>query len=151
MIARANVKATEYGRATSESTPPTQTVSFLSPQCLFPTEEYDFDRVVEVESTILAEGFWRVPILVERSTLVVMDGHHRREAAIRLSFAKVPCLLVDYTMVLLETRRPEIITSPEEVIRRGLMGLPFPAKTTRHTVPEWLAVSCCVPLEFLRQ
>lgn len=137
-------------RPAQKTMPRRHSVTLLSPHQIFPTEEFDPERVVEVSREILKNGFWRVPILIERTSLVVMDGHHRREVAIRNSFYRVPCLLVDYSMVSLESRRPDIHATPDEVIWRGLQGAPFPAKTTRHIVPEWLSMSCCVPLNFLR-
>lgn len=77
-------------------------LALLPPDRLKPTEEFLPERLGEVAARVLADGGWKTPILVERRTLVVMDGHHRREFALRHGLMLVPCLLLDYADVALE-------------------------------------------------
>lgn len=119
-------------RMNQRTTPPE--VILLPPGLLRPTEEFSPERLEALTAEILASGHWPFPILVERSSLVVMDGHHRREFALRHALRRVPCLMLDYRDVVLESRRPGIDVTPDDVIARGLAGRPFPPKSTRHTL-----------------
>jgi hypothetical protein len=125
-------------------------VLLLPPGLLRPTEEFSPDRLDALTAEILASGQWPFPILVERSSLVVMDGHHRREFALRQALRRVPCLMLDYRDVELESRRPGIGVTPDEVIARGLAGRPFPPKSTRHTLRSAPPALCSWPLDSLR-
>ncbi|KUM03434.1 ParB N-terminal domain-containing protein [Chromobacterium subtsugae] len=124
-------------------------LALLPPDRLKPTEEFLPERLGEVAARVLADGGWKTPILVERRTLVVMDGHHRREFALRHGLMLVPCLLLDYADVALEARRDDLLVTPEEVIARGLEGRPYPPKSTRHTPAAALDCSCWFALDEL--
>lgn len=125
-------------------------ITLLRPAHLLPTEEFIEARVREVWLEIEAAGCWRYPVWVERETGIIMDGHHRREFALRRSYAWVPCLMLDYSQVILESRHPDLELTPEVVISRGLAGCPFPAKTTRHILRDSVALDCEVSLAALR-
>ena len=73
-----------------------------------------------------------VPLLVEKTHHVVLDGHHRKEALKLLGFRRIPCLRVDYASVQLGSWRPDLSLTKEEVVQRALRGEKFPPKTTRH-------------------
>jgi len=124
-------------------------IVLLPPQVLRPTEHVIESRIIEVSACILAAGRWQEPILVERSSFIVMDGHHRRAFAIRYGFARVPCLLLSYSEVFVESRHEGHLVSPEEIISRGLAGHLFPPKSTRHTIPDQRKRLCNFPLEEL--
>ena len=76
----------------------------------------------------------RDPIIADQETWVILDGHHRHAAYKILGLEYAACLFVDYRSphIHVETRRPGITVSKEEVIRRGLQGELYPPKTTRH-------------------
>ncbi|AVU36172.1 MULTISPECIES: ParB N-terminal domain-containing protein [Serratia] len=124
-------------------------VVLLDPQRLLPTEEFIEERVIQIEQDIIREGRWLKPILVERTSLIIMDGHHRREFARRHSLRRVPCLLLDYSQVELSSWRDEFDLHPEEVIARGLQRRLYPAKTTRHVVHAAADILCHYPLSEL--
>jgi hypothetical protein len=124
--------------------------TLLRPECLLPTEEFIEARVLAVWLEIEAAGCWRYPVWVERRTGIIMDGHHRREFALRRGYTRVPCLVLDYSQVILESRRPDVQLTPEVVISRGLAGCPFPPKTTRHSLRDSVACRCEVSLDALR-
>jgi hypothetical protein len=118
----------------------------LAPLQLFPTEDFIEERVLQVSRDIIREGYWREPILVERTSLVIMDGHHRREFARRHSLVWVPCLMHDYSEVELSSWRAGVDVCPEDVIARGLQRRPYPPKTTRHIVGSNFSHQCRYPL-----
>ncbi|WP_431823794.1 ParB N-terminal domain-containing protein [Burkholderia sp. F1] len=115
-----------------ESDPQKPELVLLSPELLLPTEECQSDRIREVAAEILREGIWRVPIMVERSSRIVMDGHHRRIFALNHRLARVPCLLLEYSDVVLSAWRDDVDVHPQEIIARGLAGRLYPPKSTRH-------------------
>ncbi|WP_335945835.1 ParB N-terminal domain-containing protein [Pseudomonas sp. G166] len=117
-------------------------IMLLPPDALLPTEEFIEARVQQVAHEIASHGFWLQPILVERGSWVIMDGHHRREFARRTSLKVVPCLLLDYSQVELESRQAGIEVTAHEIIARGLEGRPYPPKTTRHIMNARLHVEC---------
>jgi len=106
-------------------------------------------RLEEVSDRLFSDGVWQTPILVERSSLVIMDGHHRRAFAIAHKLARVPCILLSYSDVVLGSRREDQDINPQEVIKRGMQGRLYPPKSTRHTVINNLTVACHFPLESL--
>lgn len=85
-------------------------------------------RVGEVSALILDRQAWTQPIRVERTTLAVLDGHHRLTAAIRLGLARVSVRLYDYATVQLISWRVEITPTREEVLRRAVMRRLYPPK-----------------------
>lgn len=97
-------------------------------------EQVEPQRLHEILEEIRREGALRHPILVDKRSGVILDGHHRFRAYKELGFATIPCALVDYRSdaVSVRSRRPEIIVSKDEVIRRALSGELFPPKTTQH-------------------
>jgi hypothetical protein len=125
-------------------------LALLRPEHLLPTEAFIEDRVQDVSREIAALGCWRYPLLIERDTHVIMDGHHRREFALRSALSWVPCLLLDYSGVILASRRPEIALSPADVIARGLRRDPYPPKTTHHQLRTPVEFRCDFALAELR-
>ncbi|ACL61699.1 ParB N-terminal domain-containing protein [Methylobacterium nodulans] len=110
----------------------TADLHFISPHALRPTEEICPDRVREVVDLIVAQQAWTQPICVERTTLALLDGHHRRAAAIQLGLTRVPVRVFDYEAVDLASWRADVVPTREEVLRRARDGQLYPPKTTRH-------------------
>lgn len=112
-------------------------------------EEYIPDRLEEVRDTIFQAGIWTTPLLVEWDDLILMDGHHRLAFARQEGLRHVPCLLADYRMVSVHSRRPQITVTPDDVRMRARTGRVYPAKTTRHVIPESWKIECVYELEEL--
>ena len=115
-------------------------IELVPPSLLRPTEEIVPARVGEVIELILDRQAWTQPICVERNTFAVLDGHHRLNAAIQLGLARVPVQAFDYATVQLDSWRPEIIPTREDVLRRALSGFLYPPKTTRHNFEPFKTV-----------
>lgn len=86
---------------------------------------------------IRRDGELRQPILVDRHSLVILDGHHRAAALQALGCSLIPVYLVDYLHpdITVLARRDEYPVNKEAVVRTGLSGRPYPPKTTRHVLP----------------
>jgi len=115
---------------------------------ILPNEEHDAARLVEVQDSIERTGRWTAPIVLERESLAVMDGHHRLAAARALSFVRVPCVLLDYAEVKVESRRPGIDVDGAQIVARSRACRLYPPKTTRHVFSRPLPV-CSIALDLL--
>ena len=58
-------------------------------------EEVIPDNLAKREKKLLSKGFYK-PIIVDRTSMVILDGHHKWTAAGRLGLTRVPVIMVDY-------------------------------------------------------
>jgi ParB-like chromosome segregation protein Spo0J len=115
----------------------------IAPALLRPHEEIDPARLDRLVDEIRASGLFYPPVLIDRVTRVILDGHHRWNAAARLGFMLLPCYSVRYfddPAIRVMSRRPEIDVTKQSVIDMALAGHKYPHKTTRHMydLPEWI-------------
>lgn len=115
-------------------------------------EEVIPDNLKTRTSKLLRKGFYK-PIIVDRGSMVILDGHHKWTAAKSLGLARVPVILVDYLVdesVLVDVwpdcGRESIAKT--EVLEMGVSGDVFPPKTSRHTLPFKIP-SISIPLSDL--
>ena len=115
-------------------------------------EEVIPDNLETRTSKLLRKGFYK-PIIVDRGSMVILDGHHKWTAAKSLGLARVPVILVDYLVdegVLVDVwpdcGRESIAKT--EVLEMGVSGDLFPPKTSRHTLPFKIP-SISIPLSDL--
>jgi len=125
----------------------TDEITLLNPLKILRTEHHCEERADTLFHKIITEGIWSVPLTVEKNSLCLMDGHHRLQVALRLELDFVPCVLIDYSEVDVQTRRSNMIVTPEEIIKRGLAGNLYPEKSTRHMFKK--DFSCHLPLNSL--
>ena len=116
-------------------------------------EEVIPDNLEIRTSKLLSKGFYK-PIIVDRGSMVILDGHHKWTAAKSLGLARVPVIMVDYLVdegVLVDVWPDcgkESITKTE-VLEKGVSGDVFPPKTSRHTLPFKIP-SIRIPLSELK-
>ena len=95
-------------------------------------------RVATLVRQIKEEGSVRRPIIVDKRSLIVLDGHHRVAALRRLGAARVPAYLVDYqssqVRVYLRRKYLSMKMIKQAVVYSGMTGVEFPIKTTRHVI-----------------
>lgn len=122
-------------------------IHFVHVKQIRPNECHYPKHAMTLADTILREQLWRIPIVLERISLAVMDGHHRLQAARQLRLKYVPCLLLDYDCVEVGATRRGYIVNPREIVRRAGAGDLYPPKTTRHRFPSPLPIcNISVPL-----
>ena len=124
----------------------------MDPDELRPHERIGLGRAAWVIAKILKDGEFTDPILVDKRTKTILDGHHRRFAAKFLGLKKIPCWTVDYfadASIELFPRRDNIPVDKEDVVRRAQTGKPYPRKTTRHSYQPPSASA--TPLKSLRE
>ena len=116
-------------------------VDLVSLEVLRPHEETIPKKVDELEKMTHRWRAYVLPLVVDKKTGVILDGHHRHQVALRLDLKCLPCVQVDYvednTIVLdvwPNCGRDHV--SKEEVIKAGLNGELFKPKTSRHRLPD---------------
>lgn len=112
--------------------------ALLEATALLPHEQIEGERLVRLTRTISRDGYLRQPVLVDRSSLVILDGHHRVGALAILGYAIVPAYLVDYrgTRVRVRSRRAGVAVDKDGVVERGTGRRPYPPRTSRHVFDE---------------
>ena len=109
-------------------------IKLLSLNSLIETEEHILKDSQRLAKSMISLGLWTVPIAVDSPTLVIMDGHHRFNAAKLLGLARVPCVMMSYENddVSLKSWRDDVTCSIKGI--RGIVknSKKYPIKTTRH-------------------
>ena len=124
-------------------------------EILRPHELTRLKKVDELEKMTNRWNAYVLPLVVDKNTGVILDGHHRHQVALRLGLQCLPCVQVDYIgdeTVELEAwpncGRDSI--TKEEVVQAGLNGDLFDPKTSRHRLSDHLP-PISVPLSRLEQ
>jgi hypothetical protein len=92
-------------------------------------------RVEELKKDLEKRRVLIKPIVVDRNTMVILDGHCRCDALKRLGCSKVAVRFVDYSSGEIEVERwdgGEI--TKEEVIEAGLSGRLMTPKSSKHMI-----------------
>jgi ParB-like chromosome segregation protein Spo0J len=71
-------------------------ITLLSLAGLWPHEEHDNAYADSLVQSINVAGQWTTPIIVDRGTNVILDGHHRFAAPDKLGLGLIPAILLDY-------------------------------------------------------
>ena len=130
-------------------------VDLVSLEILHPHEETIPKKVDELEKMTHRWRAYVLPLVVDKKTGVILDGHHRHQVALRLDLKCLPCVQVDY----IEDDTIELdvwpncgrdYVSKEEVIKAGLNGELFTPKTSRHRLSDHLP-PISVPLARLKK
>ena len=112
------------------------TVKLINVESIVETEEHIPERVKWLERVILKDEVWRVPLILEKKTLALMDGHHRLNAAKNIGLKCVPAILLDYYEddVIVTSWRADYYIDRNVVLRYINEGKVFPYKTTKHQI-----------------
>ena len=98
----------------------------------------DAAHVRRIAEDMKRDGVQRRPVLVERSSLAILDGHHRFRAAEMLGLSHVNAVLIGYDdpRLTLSSWTDRAFTQAE-VLAAAESGELLPAKSTRHILePE---------------
>jgi len=110
-------------------------------------------KVSEIEHLTREWGLYKKPLLVDRYSGTILDGHHRFEVAKKLNLECIPCVLIDYVNdssigvdIWPYCGRNSI--TKQQVVKAALTGRLFPPKTSRHRISDGLP-SISIPLSRL--
>ena len=121
---------------------------------LRPHEEVKPRNVDTLHEMTLRWSAYTKPLLVDRESGTILDGHHRHQVGIRIGLSRLPVIKVDY----LEDESIELDIWPastlesltkQQVIDMALSENVFPPKTSRHRFSDHLP-PIAVPLDLLR-
>ncbi len=122
---------------------------------LKPHEHIRPERVEQLRMKIQQNGYLHKPLLVDRVSGTILDGHHRYTAGQVLGLSLLPALLFDY----LDEERIRVDTWPgcgresitkKEIIDLAIRGERTPPKTSRHHIDVPIP-RIRVPLDTLRE
>jgi ParB-like chromosome segregation protein Spo0J len=103
-------------------------------------EKVDKNRLRKLQKNIEARKAIYKPIIVDRVSYVILDGHHRYTVLKQLGVRKVPVYFVDYlspnVKVYLRRKNLQMKILKEAVIAMAKVKRVFPVKTTRHVIPN---------------
>ena len=130
-------------------------VELVPLEVLRPHEQILPKKVDQLEKMTHRWNAYTKPLLIDRATGTILDGHHRYQVAQRLELLCVPCVLIDYledSLIELDIwpncGRDEV--TKNEVIQAALSGNLFTPKTSRHRLSDHLP-PIAVPLSRLRK
>ena len=121
---------------------------------LKPHEEVKPRNVDKLHEMTLRWSAYTKPLLVDRETGTILDGHHRYHVGMRIGLSRLPVIKVDY----LEDESIELDLWPasalesltkQQIINTALSENLFPPKTSRHRFSDYLP-PIAVPLDLLR-
>jgi len=112
-------------------------ISIIQNSVLKQHERVDPKHLQKVYLGIKKSGFVRDPIIVGENTNIILDGHHRYKALVKLGLTKAPVYFINYkdkSIRVKSWREGEKVTK-HNVIIAGLTGQLMPSKTSRHIIP----------------
>ena len=130
-------------------------VELVPLEVLRPHEQVIERKVDQLERMTHRWNAYTKPLLLDRTTGTILDGHHRYHVAQRIDLQCVPCVLIDY----LEDDAIELDLWPnsgrdsiskQDVVDAALSGKLMRPKTSRHRLSDHLP-PIAVPLSRLRQ
>ena len=90
----------------------------------------------QLKDEILSDGILKMPIAVDKTTYIILDGHHRLHALKKIGCKRIPVILFDYQSPEIEVvphRAGETVTK-EMIIQTALAGRRMPPKTSKHMI-----------------
>jgi len=124
-------------------------------EILRPHEQILPKKVDQLERITHRLNSYTNPLLLDRATGTILDGHHRKKKKKRIGLLCVPCVLIDYLdddsieLDLWPNSGRDSI-SKQDVIDAALSGELMHPKTSRHRLSDHLP-PIAVPLSRLKQ
>jgi|GEM_PF-468886 len=115
-------------------------------------EEIKLPKADRLRSFMKRHQILPKPILIDERTGVILDGHHRYSVCKELGCTRIPCVAIDYLVdasIHVTARHPGETVTKEDVLKMGLSGNVFPAKTSKH-VYEYPEMERSFPLKALQ-
>ena len=135
------MSATPVSTDSSSSRGSEHRFALMAPEGLRPHEEYELQRLESLRQWIRTDGHLYHPVVVDQHSFVILDGHHRVQVLREMGCSLVPVYLVNYLggHIQVFPRRKDVAVDKERIIQRGLQGVPFPPRTSRHVFDPPLA------------
>ena len=130
-------------------------VELVPLEVLRPHEQIIERKVDQLERMTHRWNAYTKPLLLDRTTGTILDGHHRYHVAQRIDLQCVPCVLINYLeddsidLDLWPNSGRDSI-SKQDVVDAALSGELMPPKTSRHRLSDHLP-PIAIPLSRLRR
>ena len=114
-------------------------ITYVSTIDLIPHEQIKKSRVSELIKRIKKEKVFTTPIIVDKKSMVIIDGHHRYHAAHMLKLKKIPCVLIDYSSPNILALQKSSIgkqLKKSQIIKSAIQGKLFDHKYTFHVYKD---------------
>lgn len=99
---------------------------------IYPIEGHSKKRVAWLKNKITSEGIWTMPLCVEKTKNLLMDGHHRFEVAKELGLKFVPVEMYGYEEVEVYSLRDDRVVTAQQIFENHKQGVIYPYKTAKH-------------------
>lgn len=109
-------------------------VSIVNIRSLKGHEMTDANRLRLLTNQIESDGVLQRPIVADKQTNVILDGHHRTAALQLLGCSRIPVCYVDYSdeCIGMKCTAKNLQIQKSDVIKAATKGTPFPPKSTWH-------------------
>ncbi len=110
-------------------------ILLINPYELKPHERVNPTRILSLFVQIIISGKFTQPLLIDKETKTILDGHHRCWIAKKLGLKKVPCYCLNYLeekSIQVSSRRLNISINKNRILDMAHSGNLFPNKTTKH-------------------
>lgn len=99
-------------------------------------EKVEAKHLEKLKKLIRKDKVLKKPIVVDKNTSIIIDGHTRFNSLKQLGYSRVPVLLIDYNSpeILVRAWNNHGKITKEDVIIAGLNGKKFSPKTSKHMV-----------------
>ena len=113
-------------------------------------EEVSLEHLIQLKREIERDGYLKNPIIVDKNTNIILDGHHRFNSLKQLNCTKILAYFVDYNLpeIKVENWRNGEKIMKKDVIKAGLTEEKLPVKTSRHIIPN-RPLNLNIPLKYL--
>ncbi len=101
-------------------------------------ERVSLRRCQQLLKDFKSHGIIHQPVVVDKKTLVILDGHHRVAVLKKIGIKKIPAILVNYQSrnIQVYLRRKNLLMNLIKyiVINKALSFDLLPKKTTKHII-----------------
>ena len=99
-------------------------------------EEVESRYLEKLKKQIMKDRILKKPIVVDRNTKIIIDGHFRFNSLKQLGYSKIPAFLIDYNSpdILVRTWRENEKITKKDVLFSGLNGIKLPPKTSKNMI-----------------
>ena len=116
-------------------------VQLVPLEVLRPHEQTILKKVNQLERITIRWNAYTKPLLVDRESGTILDGHHRFEIAKRFDLQCLPCVLVNYILddsisVILWPGSDRKEISKSDVLEAASSGKLLSPKTSRHLLSD---------------
>ena len=105
---------------------------------LRPHEEIEPVRLKDLKEEIRSDKILKKPIVVDRETMIILDGHHRYNSFKLLGLSKIPVHFVDYRSNIIKVTgwKDGSRVTKEQVREAGISGRKLSARSSKHVCED---------------